>query len=48
MKEKIKKVENNLDEVQDFVFTFRKFLSENPSIEKRYIEFLARKEEMIY
>jgi hypothetical protein len=44
----IKKVEKDIDYLQEFIFSLRKFFHENPEIKVKYEKFVGKKEKLIY
>ncbi|MCD4771317.1 hypothetical protein K8R30_02770 [archaeon] len=48
MNDQIKKMEENLDRIQEIIFDLRKFFQKNPEIATRYEEFSKTKEKLLY
>jgi len=48
MNNQIKRMEQNLDCIQELIFDLRKFFQKNPEIAARYEEFSKTKEKLLY
>lgn len=44
----IKDAEKNIEDIQGFLFTLRKFFQKNPEISEKYKNFLEESESFVY